>query len=170
MESIQSQINSLHQALVKQLCEIREFPEDFLPHTVFVEEEDIGGVIYRQYKLTQIQEDGKCTLEDIMTNEKDDDRRLEEVNIDWLITLWIRYEELIFPKIPVLIPQKELYAFLFPAERFERNTTDDEIVSDYEVDEGQDPCTEKLTPDELAAMLNDGEFNNQNMYVRFIKH
>lgn len=169
MSNIQSKVNELHQTLVKQLSNIREFPEDFLPHTVFVEEEVDGAPAYIKYNLTEIRPEGSCTLVN-GNNEVSEDRHLEEINIDWLVTLWIWYEELIYPKKPDVVPQKELSVFLFPTERFERNSTNEEIVSDYEIDEGQDPCVEKYTPDELAAMLNDGEFVNQNMFVRFIKY
>ncbi|MDR1715396.1 MAG: hypothetical protein LBS20_06090 [Prevotella sp.] len=66
--------------------------------------------------------------------------------------------------------KRELCVFLYPSERFERNATDAEIIFDWENDEGQYPSTGKYTPDEFAAMLNDEEFINRNMYVRFIAY
>lgn len=94
---------------------------------------------------------------------------LSDINIDWLVTLWMWYEELIYPEKPDLIPEKRLSAFLYPAGRFERNAVNEEIIADYEMDGEQTPCVEKYTPDEFAAMLNDGE-RLQDMYVRFIEY
>jgi hypothetical protein len=65
---------------------------------------------------------------------------------------------------------KVLNVFLYPAGRFVRNATDEEITADYDANEGQDPCTEKYTPDEFAAMMNDGDYPHRNMYVRFIEY
>jgi hypothetical protein len=69
-----------------------------------------------------------------------------------------------------LYMEKELCVFLYPCERFEQNTTDEEIINDWENDEGADQCVEKYTPDEFAAMMNDEGFHNQIMYIRFIEH
>lgn len=210
MNSIQSQINNLHQSLVKQLSNIPIFPEGLLPHTVFIEEEsDTGYPVYNRYELLDISPDGSCTVRTPGSGEITP-RHLSEINTDWLTTVWNWYRELsatykesqlehamklILDVALLEIPcfeqsrtygacvealedcgkrqpenKRELCVFLYPSERFERNATDGEIIFDWENDEGQYPSTEKYTPDEFAAMLNDEEFINRNMYVRFIKH
>lgn len=65
---------------------------------------------------------------------------------------------------------KELCVFLFPMSRFERNASDEEIIRDYEDIDHQYTEVQKLTPDELAAMLNDGDFDSQIYYCRFIEY
>lgn len=66
-------------------------------------------------------------------------------------------------------PPKELFAFLYPVERFDRNATDEEIVTDYNNIDSPEPEVEKLTPDEFAEKINDEFFNDQGNWVRFIK-
>lgn len=66
-------------------------------------------------------------------------------------------------------PPKELFAFLYPEERFDRNATDEEIVTDYDNIDSPEPEVEKLTPDEFAEKINDEFFNDQGNWVRFIK-
>jgi|GEM_PF-1973557 hypothetical protein len=168
-------INYLHQQLgwvtqniIDAICSIKEMPEGLLPHTVFVEEENgKGEPCYTKYQMIDIDPVEKLCL----INDKDtgfqEEISLETVSIDWLITFWNRYLEL----SGIIEPEpKSLYVFLYPAERFERNATDEEIISDFDTDEGQDPCVEKYTLNEFAALLNDGDFLNQNMYVRFIMY
>lgn len=67
-------------------------------------------------------------------------------------------------------PAKELSAFLFPLDRFERNATDDEIIADWESDEEHDVPTRKLTPEEFVAECNDKMFADQVYWVRFIRY
>lgn len=64
--------------------------------------------------------------------------------------------------------EKELFAYVFPSSRLERNATDAEILADYNSGHEKDELTIKLTPDEFAAYCNDGFFNDLNQYVRFI--
>lgn len=92
--NIQSKVNELHKNLVSRLCSIKEFPEGFFPHMVFVEEEDAGGVIYRQYLLTEIFENGDCTLINSINQDEREDSMLQEICIDWLVTLWNWYLDL----------------------------------------------------------------------------
>lgn len=67
-----------------------------------------------------------------------------------------------------IVSDKELFAYVFPATRLERNATDAEILADYENNrDGNDP-TQKFTPNEFAAYCNDGYFNTSGQYVRFI--
>ncbi|MEO3212766.1 hypothetical protein [Parabacteroides distasonis] len=67
-----------------------------------------------------------------------------------------------------VVPDKELFAYIFPASRLERNATDEEILADYENNWDGDEPTQKLTPDEFAAYCNDGYFNTSGQHVRFI--
>ena len=67
-----------------------------------------------------------------------------------------------------VVPDKELFAYVFPASRFERNATDEEILADYENNWDEDEPTQKLTPDKFAAYCNDGYFNTSGQHVRFI--
>ena len=62
----------------------------------------------------------------------------------------------------------EIFAYVFPASRLERNATDEDILTDYENHQDEDIVTQKLTPDEFAAYCNDGCFIPSDQYVRFI--
>jgi hypothetical protein len=62
--------------------------------------------------------------------------------------------------------KKVLYAFLYPFKHFDRNVTDNEILSGWEDD---DKGVEKLTPGELAARINDEWLDDTNFWVRFIE-
>lgn len=96
--SPQEQVKSITDKLIADLCRITERPDDWLPHTVYVEEEAedascFGMPVYTMYKLEDYKADGSCTL----YNPQTDERRgghLYEINIDWLITVWHRYREL----------------------------------------------------------------------------
>ena len=63
---------------------------------------------------------------------------------------------------------KELRVFLFPIDRFERNATDEEIIADWNSAEDRDIPIQCITPDELAAMLNDDDAGFSEQWVRFI--
>lgn len=63
---------------------------------------------------------------------------------------------------------KELFVYVFPTSRLERNATDIQIIADYDSTHDEDELTLKLTPDEFAAYCNDGFFNDSQQYVRFI--
>ncbi len=87
------------------------------------------------------------------------------------LRILLRKEERQFLTAPELPESKnELWAFLFPIDRFERNTSDEEIIADWESDEGYDFPTRKLTPDELAAELNDNDSGYSEYYIRFINY
>lgn len=61
--------------------------------------------------------------------------------------------------------KKELYAFSWPCVLMERNVSDQEILAAYETEDR----VEKLTPDEVAAEINDGDCPFGQCYVRFIE-
>jgi len=65
---------------------------------------------------------------------------------------------------------KELSAFLFPMSRFERNASNEDIIRDYEDIDEQYPEVQKLTPDELAAKINDDEIDTSVYFCRFINY
>lgn len=62
---------------------------------------------------------------------------------------------------------KELYAFVFPATRLPRNATDAQILAAWNA-ESDNYTIDKLTPDELAAPLNDDNAGFSKQWVRFI--
>lgn len=91
----QEQINRFLEKIVADLCRIDERPDGWLPHTVFVEEEAADGYpCYVRYEVEDYLPDGSCTLHNPLTGERETDRHLREINIDWLVTLWRRYMEL----------------------------------------------------------------------------
>lgn len=91
-----------HADLVKELVEnlsmIRDTSE-LLPHLVYIEEEGEdkhGNSVpeYLGYQLVDIFPDGKCALIDsngIRTHQYS----LENINLEWLITIWERHLELL---------------------------------------------------------------------------
>ncbi|KAA6302802.1 MAG: hypothetical protein EZS26_000972 [Candidatus Ordinivivax streblomastigis] len=165
--SLQKKFNKLHQEIVDALCRIEEFPEGLLPHTVYVEEggddsQECGNSVYNLYNLIKIRKDGSCILEHPKTG-KEEERQLNKIITDWLIVVWDYYLDLSGTKEPEPT-EKELAVFLYPVESFERNATDEEIISGWE-----DGSVEKLTPDEFAAMINDEGFNGSADWVRFIE-
>lgn len=171
--TLYKKLEQLQNEFVAKLSAITDRPADWLPHLVFVEEEgeDCNGggfPIYNPYRLVDFTSDGTCTLRNEVTNEEEE-RHLSEINIEWLQTVWDRYHELTLKPEPEE-PEKELCAFLFPLDRFDRNATDEEIIADWESEEDFDVPTEKLTPDEFAAQCNDETFADQIFYVRFINY
>ena len=93
--SLQAKLDRLHREIVSALCEIQEFPDGLLPHAVYVEEEteqslECGNTVYSVYNLMKIFPDGTCLLENPCTGEEGI-RQLNEINIDWLLTVWNHY-------------------------------------------------------------------------------
>ena len=96
--SYQKELDELQAKIIFSLCSIEEFPEQMLPHFVYVEEEkglplETGSSVFHLYNLTRIFPDGTCLLENLETKEEEE-RMLSEINIDWLITVWNWYLEL----------------------------------------------------------------------------
>lgn len=94
-----NKLNDLARQVIASLVQIEDAPAEWLPHTVYVEEEgedcDGRGIpVYNQYKLVKIHYSGACELQNVITNEIEE-RHLYEINIEWLITVLNRYEELI---------------------------------------------------------------------------
>lgn len=91
----QEQINQMTERLVASLCRITERPAGWLPHIVFVEVEGTDGYpCYVRHCLEDYRPDGSCTLYNSQASVREADWHLREINIDWLVTLWNRYEEL----------------------------------------------------------------------------
>jgi len=95
---LQTKLNQLQEEIISALCGIKEFPEGFLLHIVYVEEEkglplSCGSSVYNVYNLTKIFPDGTCMLENPETG-IEETRELNEINIDWLITVWSWYCDL----------------------------------------------------------------------------
>lgn len=163
---LHKRLSNIEQEIIDAICSIKVMPEGLLPHTVFVEETNgKGEAVYVKYQMIDMNPvEQNCIIYD-QENNYQEEISLNAVSTDWLITIWNRYLELSGENEP---EPKTLSVFLYPSERFERNATDEEIIADYETDEGLDPCVEKYTLDEFAAMLNNEGFINQNLYARFI--
>lgn len=98
MLSPQEQVKNIIDKLIADLCYITERPNDWLPHTVYVEEiaedERSGEIpIYTRYVLEDYTADGNCTFYNPQTDEHRSGY-LDEINIDWLVTVWNRYRDL----------------------------------------------------------------------------
>ncbi len=166
-----NKILELQKQMIQLLCSIR-IPDGVLPHTVFVEEEDDhGDPTFTKYRLVSVnREKETCVLHDMQ--ERKVTVNLTAINVDWLAAVLDRCGELMSRKkleFPDTDSKKELWAFLYPLNRFRRNTPDGKIIAGYEKYNHKVPEVEKLTPDELAERINDDTFNDQEYYIRFIK-
>lgn len=92
-QSYHEQLTIISNRLIHNISQAKERPEGWLPHVVYVEEEG-DYPVYTMYKLEEIRPDGTCTLFNPKTDERDTQRHLYEINIDWLVTVWNRYQEL----------------------------------------------------------------------------
>lgn len=161
--------------MIADLCAIKERPEGWLPHTVYVEEEGedrdgFGEPVYNQYKLMEILPEGECLLMNPITNETEE-RHLSEINIDWLVTVLNWHNELTGVKNiePSISKHRELYAFLYSVDRHPRNLSDADIIKSWQNSVGEDLDTQRYTPDEFATLVNDESFSDTTFWVRFIK-
>ena len=168
--------------LVSALCGIRENPDGWLPHTVYVEEEG-DSPVYTMYSLEAIRKDGSCTLYNPQTGERFTSRHLREISIEWLAILWERYFE--------LCPEgrgdsatetrsdkrTDIRAFVWSCSLAGRDVPDDRLIGMWQespvrnTDDPEDGTlyeVECLMPDELAERINDDGFAYAEDYVRFI--
>ena len=157
---------------MRQLLCSSTVPCGVLPHTVFVEEVDNEGTpTYTKYSLVSI---NRVEQTCVLSNQKKNEEifNLSDINIDWLAAILDRCNKVKFQKereFPEPDSKKELWAFLFPFKRFQRNTPDSKILADYEKQNTDEPEVEKITPDKLAERINDDMFNDQEYYIRFIE-
>lgn len=97
--NIQKKQRAAQEEIIANLCAIGKHPCEWLPHTVYVEEEGedeqhFGIPVYTRYRLEEIRQDGTCTLFNPISMERFTSRYLHEINVDWLVTVWERYLEL----------------------------------------------------------------------------
>lgn len=176
-------IKMIETQLINRLCWIPDL-EIILPHMVFIEDvNEKGEPEYYHCILEAINSHERtCTLFNRSTGERDSDWQLSGINIDWLDTLWKWYREQKAGTDPefLYLAEKgncekqiqmsgELFAFVFPTSRLERNATDTEILADYENNQEKEELTVKFTPEEFAAYCNNGFFNDLKQSVRFIQ-
>ena len=95
--NFESKLDSLREEIITSLCSINEFPDNLLPHIVFVEETEKslsnGNTFYCDYNLLKIFPDKTCILENQGTGEEDK-RFMNEINIDSLLEVWNFYKKL----------------------------------------------------------------------------
>lgn len=92
-----TQLEKISERLIADLCRSDERPDDWLPHTVYVEEigedEKLGEIpVYTRYTLEDYKQDGSCTLRNAEGESRSG--HLHEICIDWLFILRDRYLEL----------------------------------------------------------------------------
>lgn len=83
---LQQKLYDLSAEYVNTLKALPHRPEGWLPHIVYVEEEG-DYPVFTRYRLTEIKDDGSCTLIDDTTQEVFANRHLSEINIEWLDTV-----------------------------------------------------------------------------------
>lgn len=83
---LQQKLYDLSAEYVNTLKSLPHRPEGWLPHIVYVEEEG-DYPVFTRYRLTEIKDDGSCTLIDDTTQEVFANRHLSEINIEWLDTV-----------------------------------------------------------------------------------
>lgn len=87
---LQKKLYDLSAEYVNTLKTLPHRPEGWLPHTVYVEEEG-DYPVFTRYNLTDIRNDGSCTLVNPDTSEVFTNRHLSEINIEWLDTVLAWY-------------------------------------------------------------------------------
>lgn len=92
----QEQHKALENRIISSLCEIKEYPCELFPHSVFVEEvgEDCGPV-YNKYSLVSINQSEKTCMLKSSHSREESEFYLSSISIDWLVTVWNRCQELI---------------------------------------------------------------------------
>lgn len=153
--SPQEQIKSITDKLIANLCHITERPDDWLPHTVYVEEEgedanSFGMPVYTMYKLEDYKADGSCTLYNPQTGERRSGH-LYEISIDWLVTVWNRYLELcaeqeLWREQAIHLLEQETdaplpYILEFVREHWQNLASDEENIASFRQWTGMDKST-----------------------------
>lgn len=166
-------LNRMQEEIIEDISRIRD-TTDLLPHVVYVKEDDAGTILYNDYILIKILSNSdtcfpsvakSCILRNPRTGEEEI-HNLSEICIDWLVCIWERYE-----KQETLKQSKQLWVFLYPVKRFDRNVSDEEIISAYYDDICEiRPEVRKLTLDEFAESINDGCLDLKTYWVRYIKN
>ncbi len=166
----QQKLENLRNEIVAEFHKITDRPEEWLPHTVFIEDEGEdnqgrGVPVYTQYKLIDYLPDGECLLLNVVTNEVETGS-LCGIEIDWLVTLLNWYGELTGKHIQVNEPDEsqELRAFAFPIE-LDSEITDDELLTLWRSGEEDIQCYQ---PNAFATLINNEMFDEQSYYIRFI--
>ncbi len=161
----QIKYQELRQEIIGKLLAIKDRPEGWLPHVVYVQDEncdssDPNTQLYNQYRLLDYQESGECQL--LNKDGREEPGALREIETEGLITILNWYGEL--TGIDVSAPKpKELLVFVYPIE-INRDITDKTLIKYW--NEGR---IEVHTPDEFAALINDEMFDDAHNYVRFIE-
>ncbi|MFR9545941.1 MAG: hypothetical protein SNJ29_10235 [Rikenellaceae bacterium] len=155
----------LRQEIIGKLLSIKDRPKGWLPHVVYVQDEDCDSAdpnakLYNQYQLYDFQDSGECQLIDLKSG-KMEGGGLCEIETEGLITILNWYGELTGNHIEADEP-KRLLAFVYPI-KMNRDITDKTLIKYW--NEGRIVA---YTPDEFAALLNDEMFDEVNNYVRFI--
>lgn len=147
--NIQKKQRAAQEEIIANLCAIGKHPEEWLPHTVYVEEEGedeqhFGIPVYTRYRLEEIRRDGTCTLFNPISMERFTSRHLHEINVDWLVTLWERYLELCFEQD---IWKENAFTYL----RAHTTKSDEEIITFLDTSWDKDSAY----TDNLKRMLDD---------------
>lgn len=163
----QNKVRELRNEIIAEFHKITDRPEGWLPHIVFVEDQDVdcaefGAPVYNQYKLLDYLPDGECQLLNVITGDEEPGA-LCEIEIDWLVTVLNRYGELSGNHIEAKEP-KELYVLTFPIE-LGRNITDEDLLALWR---NNKEGVKSYLPNAFAALLNDEMYDDTHNYVRFI--
>ena len=169
----QNILNRIQEEIIDDISRIKD-TTDLLPHIVYVKEGDETGVFqYNDYILIKILSNSdtcfpsvakSCILRNPRTGEEEI-HNLSEICIDWLVRIWERYE-----KQGTLKQSKQLWVFLYPVKRFDRNVSDEEIISAYYDDISEiSPEVRKLTLDEFTESINDDCLDLKAYWVRYIE-
>lgn len=156
-------LDTIYDDLIGKLSSVKDF-KDILPHTVFVEEDEEEGDPdnqrrYHRYFLHAVLPHGQALLSDPHTNiwQQVD---LRAINIEWLITIWKAYQSFVITK--------ELRIFLYPVDRFDRNTPEGKILAAWREDTEQTSEIYSYTPQKYAAEFNDENSGVSSHWMRCI--
>ncbi|BBL00449.1 hypothetical protein A3BBH6_06850 [Alistipes onderdonkii subsp. vulgaris] len=164
IQTPRTQIEKISEKLIVDLCRTDEHPDDWLPHTVYVEEvgedEKLGDIpVYTRYTLEDFKQDGSCTLCD--TEGVCRSGHLKEICIDWLSILRDRYLELcveqgLWRERAIRILEQESDASLpdileFVGEHWQNLASDEENIEAFR--RWIAPAASQVLPKELFAFV-----------------